>query len=120
MAGCGPIVLNTGASTGYLWAISGQSIARWQGAIGPDRRCYPPHMRQRVFGRANGARCIDVEVLSGLRAAWCGGTMPWRGPDPRKQAQEVERMSGSYGVGTLGDVQLSIRDGVELAEAACV
>ena len=46
--------------------------------------------------------------------------MPWRGPDPREQAQEVERMSGSYEVGMLADVQLSIRDGVELAKAACV
>ena len=29
-------------------------------------------------------------------------------------------MSGSYGVGMLGEVQLSIREVVELGKAACV
>ena len=109
-----------GPSTGYLEAICGQSIAIWQGGSGPGKRYYRLHMRQRVFGRANGARCIDVEVPNRLLAERGGGTMPWCGPDPREQAQEVERMSGSYEVGMLADVQLSIRDGVELGKAACV
>ena len=46
--------------------------------------------------------------------------MPWRGPDPREQAQEVERTSGSHGVGMLAGVQLPIREGVEYGKAACV